>query len=86
MLLKSSQDIRKKLQKQLEELLEENRRLGNRAAVGFEGLTPRYKNFKATFKKLKLKPPEKERGSTRLSSIQYIEKLVNGYTELKEQA
>ena len=45
-LLKSSQDIRKKLQKQLEELFEENRRLGNRAAVGFEGLTPRFEDFK----------------------------------------
>lgn len=82
-LLSNSQEIRKKLQLQVEELLEENRRLGNRAAVGFEGLTPRFENFKQTFKKLKIKQPEKDRGSSRPSSIQYIEKLISCYQELK---
>lgn len=84
-LLKNSQDIRKKLQKQLEELLEENRRLGNRAAVGFENLTPRFDDFKKTFKRLKIKPPEKERGNTRISSNQYIEKLISTFTKTKEE-
>ena len=83
-LLKTSQEIRKKLQKQYELLLEENRRLEVRAAAGFEGLTPRYESFKLVFKKLKIKPPEKQRGCTKRSSNQYIEKLISAYTYLKE--
>lgn len=83
--MKNSQEIRKKLQKQLEELLEENRRLGTRAAVGFEGLTPRHEGLKKELKRLKIKPPEKERGCTKISSVQYIEKLITAYSELKDQ-
>ena len=42
-------------------------------------------NFLKTFKMLKIKPPEKERGSTRISSIQYIERLISAITKPKEE-
>ena len=85
-LLKNSQEIRKKIQKQYEFLQEENRRLDVRAAAGFDGLTPRYNNFKKDFKRLKIKLPEKDRETTQRSSVQYIEKLISAYADLKENS
>jgi len=55
-----------------------------RAAAGFDGLTPRHEGFKETFKKLKIKLPEKDRECSKRTSRQYIQKLITAYSELKE--
>lgn len=57
-----------------------------RAAAGFDGLTPRYEQFKEKFKKLKIKLPEKERSCSKRSSLAFIDKLFAAYSELKEGA
>ncbi|CAI2364282.1 unnamed protein product [Moneuplotes crassus] len=85
-LLKRSQESYKNLLKQYESIQEENRKLEVRAAAGFESLTPRYKDFKGAFKKLRIKKPELKKGYTTRTSIQYIERLISAYSELQENA
>ncbi len=58
-------------------LQDENQRLGVRAAVGFEELTPRFKGFEETFKELGIERPKPEyRGIDRTSSNGYIKALI----------
>ena len=65
-------------------LTDENQRLGLRAAVGFDELTPRYGKFPDTFKELGITAPKADyKVSTCVSSIAYIQGLINAYRGLK---
>ena len=67
-------------EKGLEILLDENRRLGVRAAVSFEELTPRYTRFSETFSELGIAQPKPDYNATStISSIRYIEGLIKAY-------
>ncbi len=73
------------LETRIEELTEENRRLGVRAAVGFEELTPRYGGLEKAFEELGLDLPQPEKvGEARVSSCGYIRGLIKAAGDIKK--
>ncbi len=69
-----------------EQLADENRRLGLRAAVSFEELTPRYKGFSEAFRDLGIAQPKPDyRSLSATSSVAYIETLVSVVKQAKSK-
>jgi len=75
------------LEQRNEILQEEKRMLGVRAAISFEELTPRFKDFEDTFKELALERPKPEyKGLDKVSSNGFVKALIQAYKQHTKQS
>ncbi len=71
-------------EEKIEKMSDENRRLGIRAAVSFDELTPRFPKFVETFTKLGIPQPKADyKSGSVISSIAYIEALISHFNKNK---